>query len=319
MKRTAGVRKKVVEEVTGEIKGIIFNIQRFSLHDGPGIRTVIFFKGCPLKCKWCCNPESIELSPQLIFNPDRCLKDGRCIEVCPSGARSEKGYSIERCTLCGKCVDACPSGALELVGRWFSIEEVIEEVEKDRLFYESSGGGVTLSGGEPVYQKEFATSLLRRLKMLSIHTAVETSGYAPWPAIEEIIDATDLLLYDLKHMDSDMHRKFTGVPNELIFENALKASFKINSMGESNKQMIFRVPLIGGVNTDKKNIEAVAAFALKAKVGEVHLLPYHRLGESKYRKLGKEYSFQAFTPDDELIEEIRDILQSNNLVVKVGG
>lgn len=319
MKRTAGVRKKVVEEVTREIKGIIFNIQRFSLHDGPGIRTVIFFKGCPLRCRWCCNPESIEVSPQIIFNPDRCLKDGRCILVCPSGARSAQGYSIEKCILCGACVDACPSGALELAGKWYSIKEVIDDVEKDRLFYESSGGGVTLSGGDIVVQKEFAVSLLLELKKISIHTAVETSGYAPWPVIEEIIDATDLLLYDLKHMDSDIHRKFTGVPNELILENALKASFKINSMGESNKQMIFRVPLIGGVNTDKKNIKAVAAFALKTKVGEVHLLPYHRLGESKYRKLGKEYSFQAFTPNDELIEEIRGILEAYSLVVKVGG
>jgi pyruvate formate lyase activating enzyme len=319
MKESAGVKKKGAGNLKGEIKGIIFNIQRFSLHDGPGIRTVIFFKGCPLKCRWCCNPESIELSPQIIFNPDRCLKDGRCIEVCPSGARSEKGYTAGKCTLCGACIDACPSGALELVGKGYSIQDVIEEVEKDRLFYESSGGGVTLSGGDPVFQNEFATSLLRELRRLSIHTAVETSGYAPWPVIEEIIDASDLLLYDLKHMDSEMHRKFTGVPNELILENALKASLKIEAMKEPEKKMVFRVPLIGGINTYRKNIEAVAAFVFKTKIREVHLLPYHRLGESKYRKLGREYSFQAFTPDNGLIEEIRGVLESYNLEVKVGG
>lgn len=319
MKEAAGVKKKGEGKATGELKGILFNIQRFSLHDGPGIRTVIFFKGCPLKCQWCCNPESIDVSPQIIYNPDRCMKDGRCIKACSSGARSERGYSAGNCTLCGACVDACPSGALELIGKYVSIRDVIEEVEKDRLFYESSGGGVTLSGGDPVFQKEFAVCLLSELKRLDIHTAVETSGYTPWPVIEEIIDAVDLLLYDLKHMDPEKHRRFTGVSNELVLENALKASFKIWSMQGSDKRIIFRIPLIGGVNSDKKNIESVGAFALKAKVDEVHLLPYHRLGESKYRKLGKEYSFQAFTPGNEMIEEIMGILESYNLVVKVGG
>lgn len=316
MKEAARVSKKIIETGTETLKGIIFNIQRYSLHDGPGIRTVVFFKGCPLACQWCCNPESIDIKPQITYNLNRCLRDGRCLQVCPTGARTRNGYRVEDCIFCGTCVEACPSGALELLGKSLSVSEAVEEVEKDRLFYETSGGGATLSGGEVLVQRQFAVRMLEELRKRFIHTAVETSGFAPWRHVEEIVDACDLVLYDLKHMNSNLHGKFTGVPNELILENALRIASKIASM---KKQMVFRLPLIGGVNTDRENIEAVAHFAHETGVYEVHLLPYHRLGESKYRKLGKEYSIQAFTPDESMISELRSILESYNLIVKVGG
>ncbi len=295
-----------------ELRGTVFNIQRYSLHDGPGIRTVVFLKGCPLICQWCCNPESIDISPYIAFNPQKCLGDGRCVTVCPTGARSKDGYRVEDCIFCGKCVEICPSGALELLGTKMSITEILREVEKDRLFYESSGGGVTLSGGEVLVQRKFTVGLLNELRKRYLHTAIETSGYAPWNQLEEVVDACDLVLYDLKHMNSDMHRKYTGVPNERILDNALK-------IAEKRKDMVFRVPLIGGINTDNENMEAVARFAQKAGVKEMHLLPYHRLGESKYKKLGKDYSFEAFTPDERMISNLRNILESYGLIVKIGG
>ena len=296
--------------------GVVFNIQRYSLHDGPGIRTVVFLKGCSLTCQWCCNPESIQMSPQITFNRERCLGCDRCIDVCPTGAKSRDGYRPEKCILCGRCVEVCPSGALELLGKRMSIFEVVREVEKDRLFYETSGGGVTLSGGELLVQSTFSVALLEELARYAIHTAIETSGYGPWVNLKQIVDTCDLVLFDLKHMDSESHRKHTGVPNELILENALKIAERIIGTG---KEMIFRVPLIGGVNTDRVNIETVARFALKAGVREVHLLPYHRLGESKYRKLGMEFYLEAFHPSDDLISTIRGILESHGLVVRTGG
>ncbi len=295
-----------------ELRGRVFNIQRYSLHDGPGIRTVVFLKGCPLHCAWCCNPESIEGKPHITFNPDKCIGDGRCIEVCPTGARDAKGYHVEICNFCGKCVEVCPTGALELLGRDMSIGEIIEEVEKDRLFYESSGGGVTLSGGEVLAQREFTLQLLKKLRSRMLHTAIETSGFAPWEHVEEIASGCDLVLYDLKHMDSDAHRKYTGVPNERILENA-------KHLAKIKRELIFRVPLVGGVNTDMRNIRAFAQFVVQTGVEEVHLLPYHRLGESKYVKLGREYDCAGFTPEKEAVDEIRAVFESHNLRVMIGG
>ncbi len=299
-------------DTTEELRGRVFNIQRYSLHDGPGIRTVIFLKGCPLRCLWCCNPESIEKEPHITFNPDKCLGDGRCVEVCPTGARDKKGYHVEKCTFCGKCVEVCPTGALEFVGREMSIGEVLEEVEKDRLFYESSGGGVTLSGGEVLVQRVFAVELLGELKRCLLHTAIETAGFAAWEHVEELVDGCDLVLYDLKLMNSEVHKKYTGVSNEIILDNARKIAKK-------RKELIFRVPLIGGVNMDRENITALAQFVVETGTSEVHLLPYHRLGESKYSKLGMDYTFEGFTPEKEQVEDIKNMLESYGLKVMVGG
>jgi len=295
-----------------ELKGRVFNIQRYSLHDGPGIRTVVFLKGCPLHCAWCCNPESIDRNPHITFNQDKCIGDGRCIEVCPTGARDAEGYHVEMCNFCGNCVEVCPTGALELLGREMSVSEIAREVEKDRLFYESSGGGATLSGGEVLMQREFALQILKELRARMLHTAIETTGFAPWEHVEEIADACDLVLYDLKHMNSDTHKKFTGVPNELIFENAMH-------LAKEKKELIFRVPLIGGVNTDMQNIRALAQFVAQTGVEEVHLLPYHRLGESKYAKLGREYGCDGFTPEKGEVDEIKAVFESHSLVVMIGG
>ena len=299
-------------EVAQHIKGRVFNIQRYSLHDGPGIRTVVFMKGCPLRCAWCCNPESIERGPHITFNPQKCIGDGRCLEACPAGARDAEGYHVELCTFCGRCVEACPTEALELVGREMSVEEVLQEVEKDRLFYESSGGGVTLSGGEVLAQKNFAVQLLVACRERMLHTAIETSGFAPWDQVCEVAEACDLVLYDLKHMDPVKHERYTGVGNELILENARR-------LAESKKALIFRVPLIGGVNTDGENVRALARFVTRTPVREVHLRPYHRLGESKYSKLGREYDCEAFTPGQDEVEKIKEILTSHGLKVIVGG
>ena len=295
-----------------ELEGTVFNIQRYSLNDGPGIRTVIFFKGCHLRCPWCCNPESIDPAHHLSFSRQKCIGCGRCVEVCPTGARTADDVERETCTLCGTCVEACPSGALELIGRRMSVSQVLLEVEKDRQFYETSGGGVTLSGGEVLLQRQFAAALLRALKGRYLHTAVETTGHAKWEHFEELVDACDLVLLDLKHMDPETHRKYTGVSNERILENALR-------LAKKGRPMVFRVPLIGGVNADRGNIEATARFALKAGVREVHLLPYHRFGESKYAKLGKEYSFTALTPAGEEVRELKGILESHGISVKIGG
>jgi pyruvate formate lyase activating enzyme len=293
-------------------RGMVFDIQRYSLHDGPGIRTVVFLKGCPLKCEWCCNPESIARGPHVTFNPKICLGDRRCTEVCPTGARSIERYRVEDCIFCGKCVEVCPSGALELMGRPMTVDEVVEEAEKDRLFYESSGGGVTLSGGEVLAQREFALVLMKEFRNRFLHITVETSGHGPWEWVRDIVDACDLVLYDLKHMDSDLHKKYTGVANDLILENALKVA-------KRKEGMVFRIPLVGGVNTGRENIEAVAQFAMEAGVQEIHLLPYHSLGESKYGKLGRQYTSCGFTPDDSMVQDIKQVIELHGIEVKIGG
>lgn len=308
----SGERIRNAREERGTDIGVVFNIQRYSLHDGPGIRTVVFLKGCPLRCEWCCNPESIDLEPHLTFNPDKCLGDGRCIRACPHGARTESGYDPSRCTLCGMCVEACPSEALEILGKPMTIQEILEETEKDRTFYESSGGGVTLSGGEILAQWRFSVKLLLELRDRHLHTAVETTGFGPWERVRAIAEACDLVLYDLKLMDEEEHRKRTGAPNRLILENARR-------LAELDRGLIFRVPLIGGINTGEENILHTAEFAEQLGVREIHLLPYHRLGESKYDKLHREYTCEAFTPDERMVRELQRQLESRGFEVKIGG
>jgi len=292
-------------------QGIIFDIQRYSLHDGAGIRTIIFFKGCPLKCEWCSNPESQDITPQLVYNYNKCNGCGRCTFVCPY-ALGKDFKSLNDCKLCGKCAHACPTGALEIIGRKVSIQEVLDEVEKDRGFYDISGGGVTLSGGEPLMQWEFAANLVNELKKRYFRVAIETTGYAPWKHVEAVVSGCDEILYDVKHMDSEIHKKYTGVPNELILENAKKiADMKLN--------IIIRIPLLGGINDDDKNISDVIKFASDLNIEQIHLLPYHRLGEPKYKKLGRKYVCTAVIPSEEKIEEIKSKLESKGFIVKVGG
>ena len=290
-------------------KGMVFNIQRYSLHDGDGIRTIVFLKGCPLKCEWCSNPESQSIEPTVVFEATRCINCGKCMGICPTGARLNDD---KQCEVCGKCVKACPTGALEVIGREMTVDEVVNEVEKDRSFFENSNGGVTISGGEPLQQPDFTRALIEQFKKRYIDVAIETCGYDRWDDLKSIAELCDTVLYDIKHMDSEVHMKFTGVPNELILENAAKVA-------DINQNTIFRIPLLGGINADEENISAVGDYAKEIGVREIHLLPYHRLGEAKYRKLGMEYKCEAYTPDDDTIDKLKRLLEGKGLKVKIGG
>jgi len=301
-----------------QLKGLVFNIQRYSIHDGPGIRTLVFLKGCPLRCLWCCNPESQSPSQEIIFTPTKCIECGRCVEVCPTGAaelylKKDNLEAKKLCVACMKCIKVCPSDAKQMIGRYMSLEEAMEEVEKDFPYYKRSGGGVTISGGEPLMQTDFVRMLLKRCKEKGIHTGLETCGYTKWHNFEKVIEYVDVLLYDIKHMDSKRHKKLTGVGNELIFQNAKKIAI-------SGKDMIIRVPIIPGYQDSLENMEATAKFARTLKIEKIHLLPYHRLGESKYSQLGRNYKLKGVnSPSKRSISKLKKVIESYNLKVCVVG
>jgi len=271
-------------------EGIVFNVQRFSIHDGPGIRTTVFLKGCPLRCFWCHNPEGLRSGPELQVFPRLCIACGACGAVCSEGAQVIEGgrheFRRDLCKGCGRCAQECFSGALVLVGRCMSVREVMEQILADRPFYEQSGGGVTLSGGEPLLQKRFAGSLLESCRKEGLHTAVETAGYYAWETLEEILPLVDLVMMDLKHMDTAKHRLATGVGNELILETARR-------LAGTETQILFRVPVIPGVNDTPEAVGGIATFVrdLSRKrdrdmtIG-LELLPFHPLGSDKYASLG---------------------------------
>lgn len=276
------------------ITGLIFNIQRFSIHDGPGIRTTVFYKGCPLRCFWCHNPEGLKGQPEVQYFPQRCIGCGACVEACEHGAHllseGEHRYDRQVCVTCGKCIAECCSEALQIAGRQMTVEETAAEVLRDRPFYDSQGGGVTLSGGEPLQQREFTLALLKRLKDEEIHTAIETTAYFPWERLEEVLPLVDLVMMDIKHLDSVSHKAATGVPNERILANARR-------LAESGKPLLFRTPVIPTVNDRVEDIGAIAAFVQElnglrpagAKSLTLELLPFHRLAGDKYRSLDMEY------------------------------
>ncbi len=287
-----------------EKKGVVFNIQKYSVNDGSGVRTVVFLKGCPLSCAWCSNPESQRMERQLLHTPEKCIGCGKCSDVCPNGFKA--------CSACGACADVCYAGAREISGTEMTVSEVLAEVEKDRVFYKNSGGGVTLSGGEALMQWEFAAALAEGLKKKHLNVAIETTGFAPYEKARAVLKHCDTVLYDLKHMDDGQHRKFTGVSNKLILENARR-------FAADGTNLIYRVPLLGGINDDAQNIRAVIDFALETGVPEVHLLPYHELGIAKYTKIGREYDCGAHTPTDADVERIKNSMAEHGLRVKVGG
>lgn len=297
-------------------QGTLFDIQRFSVHDGPGIRTLVFFKGCPLRCLWCDNPESQAYSPELGFSLSNCIGCGQCFQVCPTGAirQGERRVDRAKCVVCGRCTEVCYARALTLIGKTYTVPEVIKEVKKDVMFYRRSGGGVTVSGGEPLAQPEFLLDLLRALRREHIHSAIETTGYAPAEVVERVFPEADLILYDLKHMDSAKHREYTGVGNERILQNATVA------VG-SGTPVIIRVPVIPGYNDSESNIRATARFARElGGVKELHLLPYHRLGQGKYRKLDREYPLEGLEPQSRSkVEELAGIVESYGLKCSIGG
>lgn len=298
-------------------KGIVTDIQHYSVHDGPGIRTLVFLKGCPLRCKWCSNPETQAAGYELGYNEANCIRCGTCVKVCPEKAieLTETGIKIdrERCTLCFRCQEACPTGALRRFGYSKSMEEVMEEVEKDRIFYEYSGGGITLSGGECLTQKEFTLELLKTSKEMGINTAIETTGYANWAVLQEIAGFVDYILYDLKHVDSEKHKAMTGVSNTVIVEN-------LQRLVKTGFKPIIRIPVIPGYNDDRDTVSKFIQLMKDLKLDTVHLLPLHHLGKNKYRQLDREYFFkELITPTREEMEKIKDLFLAAGIKARIGG
>lgn len=298
------------------ITGCVFNIERFAIRDGPGIRTTVFFKGCPLRCLWCSNPESMQPYPQLFYFDHLCTRCYRCVEACPTKATriaSDGAIEIDRslCKNCGECVRACPNKAREISGKIMTVDEVLEEVRKDALFYQNSGGGVTASGGEPTYQPEFLRELFKRCQEAAIHTCLDTTGFVKTEVLQRILEHTNLVLFDIKHMDPVKHKEFTGVDNSLILENARVVA--------AARPMIIRVPLIPGHNDTEENLKALVAFMNKLGLKRIDLLPYHSLGKMKYTRLGMEYRLADLTPyESEEVAGIKTSLESQGLEVGVG-
>jgi len=278
------------------VQGIIFDVQTFSIYDGPGIRTTVFLKGCPLRCSWCQNPESQLSRPELSFFRERCTLCGACVSACPEGAlrltRSRPVRDDSRCTLCGQCASTCPEGATELIGRTAGTDEILQAVEKDLPFFEGSGGGVTLSGGEPTLQPAFLLDLLERFRQRGIHTALETCGFFPDDLLDALLSRVDLFLYDRKHADPARHREGTGVGNE-----AIQAHFVELLRRGGTDRILLRLPLVPGFNTDPEAIRGILDFARRAGYhGPVHLMPYNSLVQSKYEKIGRIADFVRRPP-----------------------
>ena len=299
------------------MKATIVNVQKYSVHDGPGIRTTIFFKGCPLKCWWCHNPESLKPSEEIIQCAEKCTGCGRCASKCSEEAIQIKNgnpfIELEKCKLCGKCADLCISEAREHIGKVVSVEDIMNNIKKDIVFYEESGGGVTFSGGEPLIHTKFLIEVLKRCKLLGINTTVDTCGYAPWESFEQIHDKVDLFLYDLKIFDDEKHVKYTGVSNKLILENLKKLS-------DLGKDIYLRMPIIRGINDDDEHINGCLEFISKLNIKQVNILPYHKFGMDKYEKLNMSYKLSGNEkPLDKTIDNIVKKFRNRNIKLEVGG
>lgn len=298
------------------LTGQIFNIQRFSIHDGPGIRTTVFLKGCSLGCQWCHNPESLARHPELVFFASKCIGCGRCFEACPSGALTLEGeqrhYRVERCRLCGRCTEACYAEALVMEGREATPEEVVTEVLKDKPFYDNSGGGATLSGGEPLLQPDFAAAVLARCHDHDVHTCLDTAAHVPWSAFEAVLPHTDLVLLDLKIMDGQRHKEATGADNARILDNARR-------LAEAACRIVVRVPIVPGHTDDDDNIGAIADFLRDfPNLDHLELLPYHRFAESKYHRLRRAYALEgAEPPPRERLDALAALVAARGIQVKV--
>jgi pyruvate formate lyase activating enzyme len=298
--------------------GLIFNIQKYSVHDGPGIRTTVFLKGCPLHCPWCHNPEGISHRREIVVLESRCLGCGECRLACRYGTVIPGDGPLpprnEVCELCGACVEACPAQGRRMIGQEMSVDQVLETVLQDRVFYEDSGGGVTFSGGEPLSQADFLRGLLEACRGRGLHTAVDTCGLARPEDALAVAALTDLFLYDLKFMDDTKHRRFTGVSNGLILEN-------LRALGRLHGRIWLRVPIIPGINDNEADLKATARFAATIPgVQQVNLLPFHRTGLPKSERLGKESNLAELQPPSgEAMNRAVAIFREVGLAVKTGG
>ncbi len=309
--------------------GWVFDIQRWSLHDGPGVRTNVFLKGCPLRCAWCSNPESQETYPEIAFFQDKCIGCGKCIIDCPyGGVKMETGIHTIDYTVCAPncykdqnnkdryaCVRHCYAGAMEQLGKPYTAEEVLEEVFRDQKIYEQSGGGLTVTGGEPLMQVEFLAELFKGAKKKGLPTAMETCAYAPWSSFEKVLEYLDFLFVDIKLLDSEKHKKYTGRGNALILENCVKLDEYCAMHGI---QMVVRTPVIPQINDDEREIGAIADFICE-RLPHVHIyqpLPYHRLGRGKYGNIGKHYELEDIQPpSEEVMERLRNLIAGRGLAV----
>ncbi len=298
--------------------GIVFDIKKYAIHDGPGIRTTVFFKGCPLACRWCHNPEGMAAVTQRIYHKERCIGCGECIQICPRKAlrRSAEGIiaDLPKCDLCRACADHCPSEAVEFIGQNVTVAEVVRQIEKDVVFYDQSKGGVTFSGGEPLMQPEFLLEMLDACGELDLHRTVDTTGYADTALLLKVAQKTDLFLYDLKLMDAENHRKYTGVSNEQILVNLMR-------LAQNDARIQVRVPVIPGINSDAENIDKTADFIHSiGGVENISLLPFHNSARGKYGRLGMQWiSPHIQPPTARLLQSVAARLKETGLKVTIGG
>lgn len=301
-----------------QVTGTIFNVQKFSVHDGPGIRTTIFLKGCPLRCYWCCNPESQTSSPQISRRVTRCLgaeRCGKCIDICPRNCLSRNGNAVvwnpAACVNCRTCAAVCPSGCIEVIGKSVSAGEVIRMAARDALFYNYSSGGITLSGGEVLTQPRFAEAVCRLANREGIHVAIESCAYAEYDTLHRLAQYLDQAIIDVKHIDPEAHRRGTGVDNRLILQNITRLCRDM-----PNLPVLIRTPIIPGFNDDDDTIARIAEFAGQFPQASYELLPYHRLGEEKYGNIGRAYSLAGVaSPSEENMAALRKTASSRVRVV----
>ncbi|GAB4337491.1 MAG: glycyl-radical enzyme activating protein [Candidatus Abyssubacteria bacterium] len=299
-----------------EKKAVIFDIQRYSVHDGPGIRTLVFFKGCPLRCKWCQNPESIDPNPEIAFFANKCIGCGECEKACPNGAIVfEDARRIDRalCQRCGKCAEVCYAEALTVIGKSYDVPSLLQVVERDRPFYEQSGGGVTVSGGEPTLQIEFLHEFLRTAKEAGLNTVIETCGAFAWTPFKRLLPHLDIIYFDLKVIDENSHRRLTGASNKRIIANARR-------LVQAGANIVFRIPLVPGMTATDDNIAAVIDLLKDLEQRKVHLLPYHKMGESKLPRIASSLEPLGLAPltDDELAAITRKF-EDAGITVLIGG
>lgn len=296
---------------------IITNIQRFSVHDGPGIRTTVFFKGCPLRCKWCQNPETNSLKPEILYLSEQCIGCGECIKACMYNCISVKDGRVftdkTKCQVCGACAAACPTKTRTVEGQTYSVEQLMEILLADEKFYKNSGGGVTLSGGEVLCQSAFASRLLEELRKKGIHTAIETCGFGKPEVFDRVAERVELILFDIKHSDPVKHREWTGVDNALILENLKRAT-------QNKWNVIPRFPLIPGVNDDEKTLRDIGNICIQNGLNQIHILPFHQAGMPKWEGLGVDYALKDMdNADDKTAMTAENIFKEKGLMVFMGG